>query len=114
MGGSFETSESHSSASLQPLRVPSLQGDIYSAAKEMVEDLSAWSLESADDEARTLVCRRAGGLLSGEATVTITVTGPEGMPSTTVNCRSVSQGGLLSRDKKNVLEFMVPFHRRVC
>lgn len=114
MGGSFATSESNSHANLQPLRVPILQADIYSAAKEMVEDLSEWKLTSADDEKRTLVCTRGGGLLSGEATITITIEGPEGMPSSIVNCRSESSGGLMSRDKANVMEFMRPFHRRVC
>ena len=112
--GSFATSDSNSHANLQPLRVPTLQPDIYSAAKEMVEDLADWDLTSCDDKAFTLICKRGGGFLSGEATITITVEGPEGMPSSTVNCRSESSGGLLSRDKANVMEFMRPFHRRVC
>ena len=114
MGGSFATSDSNSNANLQPLRVPILQQDIYSAAKEMVEDLPDWTIVNADDDKLTLTCKRGGGLLSGEATITITVEGPEGMPSSTVNCRSESSGGLLSRDKANVIEFMRPFHRRVC
>ncbi len=112
--GSFATSDSNSHANLQPLRVPTLQQDIYSAAKEMVADLAAWTMTSCDDEKLTLVCSRSGGFLSGEATITITVEGPEGMPSSTVNCRSESKGGILSRDKANVMEFMRPFHRRVC
>ena len=114
MSGSFATSDSNSHANLQPMRVPILQPDIYSAAKEMVEDLAGWALKSSDDDSLTLVCTRGGGFLSGEATITITVEGPEGMPSSTVNCRSESEGGLLSRDKANVMEFMRPFHRRVC
>ncbi len=114
MSGSFATSDSNSNKNLQPLRVPILQQDIYSAAKEMVEDLPEWKLTSSDDDKHTLTCTRGGGLLSGEATITITVEGPEGMPSSIVNCRSESSGGILSRDKANVLEFMRPFHRRVC
>lgn len=113
MSRSFETSDDHSNASLKPLRVPSLQDGIYSEAKNLVDDLPNWSLQSADDEAMTLVCLRKGGLLSGDSTVTIRVEGPEGMPSTTVNCRSESSGGLVGRDKANVIEFMRPFSRRV-
>ena len=112
--GQFETSDSNSHMNLKPLRVPSTQDGIYGEAKEMVEDLPDWTLKSADDEKRILVCQRKGGLLSGEATITITVEGPDGIPSSIVNCKSESSGGLMSRDKANVLEFMRPFHRRVC
>ena len=114
MGGSFQTSDEHSHPNLKPLRVPSLQDGIYSEAKNLVEDLPKWKLEKADDAQRVLTCERSGGLLGGPSRITITVEGPAGMPSSIVNCRSESLGGLLSRDKANVLEFMVPFHRRVC
>ena len=114
MGKSFATSDSHPQMNLQPLRVPILQRDVFSAAKELIDDLPDWTLDSADEESLTLVCTRAGGALSGASRITITIEGPEGMPSSTVNCRSESEGGLLSRDKKNVLEFMRPFHRRIC
>jgi hypothetical protein len=46
--------------------------------------------------------------------VTITVEGPEGMPSSTVNVRSESDAGLFARDKSIVADFVRPFRRRVC
>ena len=55
-----------------------------------------------------------GGLLGGTAKITIRVEGLEGIPSCTVHVRSETAGGLRSRDKGNVLEFIKPFHRRVC
>lgn len=114
MGGSFETSPDHPKLNLQPLRVPTLAPDIYQEAKDMVADLSHWKLVSADDESMTLTCERDGGLLSSASTITIRVEGPEGMPSATVNLHSVSEGGLRSRDRANVAEFLEPFRRRVC
>ena len=112
--GVFATSDDNSKQSLRPLRVAVLKDGVYAAAKEMVGDLPGWELVSEDAEGSTLICRRAGGMLSGTAEVTITVEGPDGIPSATVNVRSQTQGGLRSRDKQNVAEFMVPFHRRVC
>jgi hypothetical protein len=48
--------------------------------------------------------------------VTITVEGPDGIPTSTVHVRSETRGGwpLLASDRRVVLEFMKPFHRRVC
>ncbi len=114
MGGSFETSDRESIQHLRPLRVPSLKQGIYSRAKEMVADLDGWSLVSEDEATGTLRCERKSRLLGGKARITITVEGPEGIPSTTVSIRSETDGGLLSHDKVNVAEFMKPFHRRVC
>ncbi len=91
MGGSFETTDDAPSPSLQTLRVAALKDGIWQEALNLVEDLPG-----------------------GKATVVITVSGPEGMPSTTVHLKSESDGGLLSRDKANVAEFLKPFHRRVC
>ena len=112
--GSFETSDRHAHASCQPIRVPILREEVYQAAREMVEDLSGWSLVRADDERLELHCAKKGGLLGGAARITVTVEGPDGIPSATVNVRSETDGGLLARDKANVTEFTVPFHRRVC
>jgi len=112
--GSFETDEQHSNPSLKPLRVASRKEGIYEQAKEMVSDLDGWTLVSSDDGSFVLVCERKGGLLGGTATITIRVEGPDGIPSTTVHVRSESSGGLRSRDKGNVLEFIKPFHRRIC
>lgn len=114
MGGSFETSDSHKSQAHQPIRVPTQKGSIFGAAKEMVEDLADWELVSEDAENHVLVCRRKGGLLGGESTITVRVEGPDGIPSSTVHVRSETEGGLMSRDKANVAEFVKPFFRRVC
>ena len=114
MAGSFETSDSHRSQYHQPIRVPTLKRDVYGAAKEMVEDLAGWELVSEDAEAGVLTCRKTGGLLGGSSTITVTVEGPDGIPSATVNVRSMSEGGLVSRDKSNVADFVKPFFRRVC
>jgi hypothetical protein len=96
--GSFETSDSHGNASLKPVRIPSRKEEIYRQALEMVESLENWQVVSKDDDACTIVCKRPGGLLAGTATITVTVDGPEGIPSSTVS----------------VLEFTRPFTRRVC
>jgi hypothetical protein len=114
MAKSFETSDRHAAFHLKPLRVPIRVEGVFEEAKNLVEDLPNWTLESSDEAQHVLRARRSGGLLSGASTITVRCEGPDGMPSTTVHVHSESQGGLLSRDKANVLEFMVPFHRRVC
>jgi len=114
MPRSFETSDQHASTHLRPIRVPVLKNDIYRAAKEMVDDLEAWEIVSESPADGLLVCRKPGGFLGGTATITIRIEGPEDVPSTTVNARSESDGGLLPRDKSNVLEFMKLFNRRIC
>jgi hypothetical protein len=114
MGGSFETGPGHRDPLLQPLRVPTRAPDLYAEAKDMVADLAGWSIVSSDDDALTLVCERRAGLLGAPARVTIRVEGPEGLPSATLHVRSETRGGLLARDRANVLEFLKPFQRRVC
>lgn len=116
MAASFETSESNSHFHLKPLSVPISKSGIYDEAKTMAGDLPGWEILQADDEHLILTCRRKRGGLSGAATVTIHVEGPEGIPSSTVRVRSVTDGGIpgFTRDRANVLEFMKPFHRRVC
>ena len=112
--GSFETSDRHSSASHQPIRVPIRKEELFQSAREMVEDLGGWELQSEDAEALVLECVKQGGLLGGTSRITISVEGPDGLPSATVNVRSVTDGGLLASDKSIVAEFVKPFHRRVC
>jgi hypothetical protein len=114
MARSFETDEAHSSRHLRPLRVATRPESVYDEAKTLVEDLPKWKLVQADDARQVLTCSREGGFLAGPSTVTIRVEGPEGIPSCTVHVRSESSGGLRSRDRANVVEFMEPFHRRVC
>jgi len=114
MAGSFETNENHPSLDLRPIRVPSRKEDIYGAAREMVADLAGWEVIATDDKALSITCRRKGGLLGGTSTIEIRVEGPDGIPSATVNVKSTTEGGLLSRDKANVNDFVKPFNRRVC
>jgi hypothetical protein len=114
MGRSFETSDAHAQFHLKPLRVATRADGVHEEARNMVEDLPHWTVVAADDAQRRLTCRRDGGLLSAASTVTITCAGPADLPSTTVHVRSESTGAGLSRDRANVLEFMIPFHRRVC
>ncbi|MCC6405830.1 MAG: hypothetical protein IT453_01600 [Planctomycetes bacterium] len=110
----FETSESHDKPEFRPLHVARRREGLYEAAKEMVADLSNWTVVKADDSACTLHCERKGGLLGGTSKVTVRVEGPEGLPSSTIHVRAEAQGGLLSNEKSVVAEFMKPFTRRVC
>ncbi len=82
----------------------------------MASDLPRWELVNADDERLTITCKRRQGFWFGTSTITISVEGPDGMPSSTLNVRSETTGGWpgCARDRANVLEFMTPFHRRVC
>ena len=112
--GVFETSDEHGDLTLRPIRVPVRAEDVYGAAREMVDDLDAWRVVSHDDEARTIVCERDRGFLGGKAMITIRIEGPDGVPSSAVHVRSESKGGMLSKDKANIVEFNKPFHRRVC
>jgi hypothetical protein len=112
--GSFATSDEHEQSHLQPIRVPAQRGHVYHSAKEMIADLDGWSLSSEDEARGVLVCAKSNGFLGGTSTITITLEGPEGLPSTTVHVRSESRGGLFSKDKSNVAAFVRPFFRRVC
>lgn len=114
MSGSFETHDAHARAELRPVRVPILIDGVFEEARDLAGALPGWTIASVDAERRVIVCRRKGGLLSGDSEITISCSAPEGIPSTTVHVRSTTTGGLLSRDRANVLEFTVPFHRRVC
>jgi len=114
MSGSFATSDRHEKPQLRPLRVASLKQGVYEEAKNMVADLPHWELVATDDAKMILSCRRKGGFVAGASEITIRVDGPDGIPSSTVHVESKTQGGLFSRDKQNVAEFMVPFNRRVC
>jgi hypothetical protein len=112
--GSFRTSDEHSKPLHKPLRVARRREELFAEARDMVADLAAWKLVDSDESALVLRCERKSGFLSPAAHVTITVEGPDGIPSSTLNVESTTQGGLLSRDKANVAEFLEPFTRRVC
>jgi hypothetical protein len=111
--GRFETSESHPNRWHQPVRVPVGKGDIFSAAREMVADLDGWSVEAVDEQGLSITCQKKGGLLGGTAKIVVRVEGPDGIPNSETHCCSESSGGLLSRDKANVAEFVKKFWMRV-
>lgn len=113
MSNVFETNDGESNQLLKPLRVPSLADGLVQTAKELIEDLPDWSLIECDEQQGVLTCERSARLLSGKSTVTIRLDSAEGIPSTTVNLRSESQGGLRKGDRANVIEFMRLFMRRV-
>jgi hypothetical protein len=110
---SFATDDAHAHPDLKPVRVPIRRETVYEEAVDLAGRLPGWSIASADDRTRVIVCKRSGGLLAPAATITIRVDGPEGLPSATVTCVSESERALFARDRRNVLEFMTPFHRRV-
>lgn len=112
--GSFQTSDDGKQEAHRPVRVPILVADVFQAAREMVDDLKGWKLVEADEAAHVLRCEASGGFLGGTCRVTITVEGPEGIPSSTVHVRSESDAGLFARDKSIVADFVRPFRRRVC
>lgn len=112
MGCSTHDSADH--PALKPLRVPILKESVFEEARNLAAELPGWRIVRADERELVIVCERAGGVFAPVSTVTIRVEGPDGIPSTTVHCASESRGGLFARDRRNVLEFMTPFHRRVC
>jgi hypothetical protein len=113
MASSFESSDGHSHPMLKPLRVPSLKDGIFATAKELLDDLPEYTLDSEDESKGELVARRAARLLGGESKVVIRIEGPEEIPSTTVTVRSETGSGLLKHDKANVLEIVKLLSHRV-
>ena len=113
MASSFESSASHSHPLLQPLRLPSLKDGIYGTAKELLDDLPEYTLDSEDEAKGELTARRKARLLGGESKVVILVDGMEGIPSTTVTVRSETSSGLLKHDKSNVMEIVKLLSHRV-
>ncbi|MCY2960052.1 MAG: hypothetical protein NTY35_07790 [Planctomycetota bacterium] len=114
MGAVFETRDDAPDERLRPLRVPIRSDQVFESVREMVADLDGWEVVTADEALRVLTCRKRAGLLGGTATITIRCEGPEGLPSTVVHVRSTSEGAVVARDRAHVLEFLTPFHRRVC
>ena len=111
--GTFKTSDDEKNPLLRPLRVPIRREELYGEVRDMVADLDGWRELEADEAALVVRCERKGGLLGGTVKVTIEVDGPEGIPSGTVTLTTQSEGGLFTRDRAVVQEFMQPFARRV-
>ena len=111
--GRFETSLDHSNRWHQPVRVPVGKENVFGSAKEMVADLPGWEVQSVDEQALTIHCEKKGGLLGGTSKIVVRVEGPDGIPSSETHCTCESTGGLLSKDKGNVAEFVKKFWMRV-
>ncbi len=111
--GAFETSADSASPLLRPLSVAMRREELYSEARDMIADLAGWKLVRQDDAACVLEVERPGGLVGGSARITISVTGPDGIPSATLSLK-VEASGLFANPKSVVREFMEPFTRRVC
>ena len=109
---SFETRDEHDDPALRPLRVAVRREDLFREARELVADLAAWKLVRADEALLVLHCERAGGPLGGKARITVTVSGPDDLPSAELRVTSQTSG-LLTRDKANVREFVEHLRRRV-
>ncbi len=110
---SFETDDHLDSPHLRPVHVAKGKLEIYSAAREMCEDLG-WRVVDSDAAKLTLRCERRNGFLGGTSTIELSIEGPDGIPSSITRVRSRSTGALLSRDKANVSEFVRKFTMRVC
>lgn len=111
--GNFETSDQHSDRAHRPLRVATRKEHIYREALELIECLSGWKLVAQDQAKGLIDCEKSGGMLGGNARIQVSVQGSDEHPTTEVNVRCSSSGGLFSRDKAIVAEFMTPFIRRV-
>lgn len=113
MAGSIETEDDHADPDLRPVRVPIRRESVFEEALDLAGKLPGWKVLASDERTLSIECERAGGLLRAPAKVTIRVEGPEGLPSATVRCRVETSGGLLSRGRATLVEFLEPFRRRV-
>jgi len=113
MGGSFATSDAESNPDLRPVRVAQRFEEVWDEARNLASELPGWRIVEEDAARKVLLCERAGSFLAPASRITLQFESPTGIPSTTVNARSESAGGLLARDRARVLEFMRLLHRRV-
>jgi len=111
--GRFETSDAHTNRWHQPVRVPRAKEGIFATARELIEDLEGWQLERVDEANLVLHATKANGLLGGTSRVTITVKGPQGIPSSETHVVSESSGGIVPKDRANVAQFCEKFWMRV-
>lgn len=108
----FATSADAGSKWHRPVAVPSGKEGVFGTVKELLEDLPGWAVESVDDDACKVVVKKPNGFLGGVSTVTIEVTGPDGIPASETHVTSESEA-LLSRDKGNVATFCRKLWMRV-
>ncbi|MDB2576889.1 hypothetical protein N9Z54_06780 [Planctomycetota bacterium] len=110
--GRFATSTDASDKWLQPVAVPSSKGGVFGTVIELLEDLPGWEVQSCDEESCTVHVSKANGFLGGTSKISITVSGPDGIPSSETNVTSESDG-MISRDKSNVSTFCRKLWMRV-
>lgn len=110
--GRFETNPNASSKWLRPVAVPSSKGGVFGTVRELLDDLQGWDVESVDEEALRVHVTKKNGFLGGTSKIVITVSGPEGIPSSQTDVTSESDA-LLSRDKSNVSTFCQKLWMRV-
>ena len=110
--GRFETSPDGKSLWLQPVAVPSGKEGVFGTVRELLEDLPGWDVQSVDEAGLAVTVSKNNGFLGGTSKIVITVSGPDGIPSSQTNVVSESDG-LLSRDKSNVATFCQKLWMRV-
>lgn len=111
--GRFETSDAHPNRWHQPVRVPRAKEGIFEAARELIEDLDGWQLDRVDGERLELHVTKKNGALGGTSRITVTVKGPDGLPSSETHVASESTGALFAKDRANVATFCEKFWMRV-
>ena len=110
--GRFATSSDASDQWLRPVAVPSSKGGVFGTVAELLDDMAGWEVESCDEETCTVHVTKANGFLGGTSKIVITVSGPDGIPSSETNVTSESDG-MISRDKSNVSTFCRKLWMRV-
>ena len=110
--GRFETSSAAGSKWHRPVAVPSGKEGVFGSVRELLDDLPGWNVDSVDEEALVVNVSKANGFLGGTSKITVSVTGPDGIPSSETNIVSESDG-ILSRDKGNVATFVRKLFMRV-
>mgnify|MGYP001556062472 CR=1 FL=1 len=108
----FETSSDASSKWHRPVAVPTGKEGVFGTVRELLDDLSGWTVDRVDEESCTVHVTKPNGFLGGTSKIVITVAGPDGIPSSETSVVSESDG-LLSRDKSNVATFCRKLWMRV-
>lgn len=108
----FETDPAAGSKWQRPVAVPSNKDGVFGSVKELLDDLAGWEVASVDDDAKVVHVTKANGFLGGTSKIVITVSGPDGIPSSETTVVSESDG-LISRDKGNVATFCRMLFMRV-
>ena len=110
--GRFETSPSAGSKWHRPVAVPSNKDGVFGTVRELLEDLAGWNVESVDEPNFSVRVSKPNGFLGGTSKIVITVSGPDGIPSSETSVVSESDG-LISRDRSNVATFCRKLWMRV-